>query len=164
MADRIDWAILDAVSDDPESLDSILRHLGNLEILVETDDVQSRLNQLVDSGCLAAEWDQPVFYGLTTSGCELWERLDRTYSADEPLDWSKSWVCRLDWTHGTGCVVGATRSACEAALAKESATGGWEVDTTSIVHRPVEGFQAKYYKWLSGGHEISFSIRSRAAN
>jgi hypothetical protein len=95
------------------------------------------------------------------TGCEMWERLDRSCCPDEPpIDWSTKWVLSVDFARSLGTITGTTRAVCESALARHSALEGWQIDPDSLIHRSVEGFQAKYYKWLPGEHEIWFAFRT----
>ena len=160
--DATDWAILDAVSDSPESPVDIVCYLQYLQVPHERADVEARLVKLVSTGCLQTESADPVVYGLTSAGSEAWEYLGPRYS-DQRLDWSEAWVVHLDYERGIGRITGTTRAICESVLFGESTIDGLEIERDTLSHETVEGFWAKYHRWLNGGHQVSFIFRSGAA-
>jgi hypothetical protein len=37
----------------------------------------------------------------------------------------------------------------------------WDKDANTISHLEIDGFNAKYYKYLPGGHRITFKLRKK---
>ena len=92
------------------------------------------------------------YFGLTSAGAEFWEESCREIG--DPIDWSDSWVIRYHAERNEGYVDGMSRTICLKAL---NMVEDRQVDMDSLVDSEIEGFQAKYYKFLSGGHRIWFT-------
>ena len=112
---RLDWLILDALSDDIESAEQISDMVRSGEPAADTTLVASRLAGLLTRGLVYDAHPPDGWYGMTESGCEIWERWATTFGHGPP-DWSVAWVIHFDLKAGRGSVVGATREVCEFAL------------------------------------------------
>jgi hypothetical protein len=93
------------------------------------------------------------WFGMTNQGCEVWEKHCTTFSYD-PVDWSEMYTRHLYLKTGRGYVEGVSKEICESAIAETSP--GIVIDSTSFKHSSIEGFDAKYYKRIKGGHRIDF--------
>ena len=104
------------------------------------------------------------YFGLTPAGVELWEEASKEYS--EPIDWSNSWTLRYDSKRQEGYIDGTSRDVCLNVLIERNqdklgSFKDWQVAMNSLVDSKMDGFQATYYKHISGGHRISFKLIKR---
>ena len=101
------------------------------------------------------------YFGLTPAGVEFFEEASKEY--DEPIDWSNSWTASYGQE---GHIDGTSREVCLNQLINWNQKGygefkEWQVDMNSLVHSEIEGFKAKYYKYIPGGHRIAFKLKRR---
>ena len=156
---RLDWLILDALSDDIESIQQITAMVRPGEPTADATLIASQLARLLARDLVYDAHPPTGWYGMTELGCQLWERLATTFG-DGPPDWSVAWVINFDLQAGRGSAVGVTKEVCESALRKH-VRRDIVIDPSSFVHHPVPSFRAKYYKDIVGGHRIDFRF-SRA--
>ena len=159
--DKLRWAILDSLADDYESMEMIVPAVRTLVPDSDERTVSEQVGQLLLSGFVETVGKSEVSYGMTGQGCEVWEKYCTIFS-EGPPDWSKSWTMDVDYTTGVGYVNGTSREVCESAIAKH-AQPDIVIDTSSFKHTSIEGFKAKYYKKLKGGHRIDFRFQKKAA-
>lgn len=177
---RLDWEILDSLSDDYESIEQIHQLLeaggsfkgdfalqtilDRIELLYASNYVFLILNETFDRSKLQLEIEgktgnRPYWFGLTNSGCAAWEACSERYGG-EPIDWSSSWTSSYSLKNLQGHVDGASVEVCLEALDKILPHDKeWEIDRESLGEMPIEGFDAKYYKHIKGGHRIKFRIK-----
>jgi hypothetical protein len=160
--DRVYWAILDSLSDDFEAAPDILDYLTRLGISLSRFEIEQRLQELITRGSIRHHEADSKVYGLTTVGAATWETLGQTFS-DEPIDWSKAWTLDVDMQEGKGSVTGVSMRACEIGVSQITRLLGVSILEGTSRHEIVPGFWAKYYKWIDGGHRISFEIDLTAA-
>jgi hypothetical protein len=181
---ELEWLILGSLSNDTEcvatiwpdikeSVPSITEHqlkdtiyqlykIGLVYIESETGPV-SRENILAEE--TENEYSNGNYYfGLTPKGVEVWEASSGKY--DEPINWSNSWKASYDIERQKGFIDGTSKEVCLSVLIKDNQEGfgmfkEWQIDMDSLEHSDIEGFQAKYYKYISGGHRISFKLKRR---
>ncbi len=158
--DKIGWAILDSLSDDYESFEMIAAAVRQIAPNADDNLIQQRIDELLISGLLRTMAKFENYYGMTTEGSAIWEEHTRMYS-DEPIDWSKSWTLDVDHKTLKGHVCGTNRQVCESALAKHAGTD-IVVDVSTLRHSSIDGFDAKYYKKIKGGHRIDFTFTIKA--
>ena len=160
--DAIDWKILDALSDDREPIEQIVSNLQRDSTPEELLDLDGRLGNLVRMGFVEASGMDLELYSLTSTGSATWERLATSY-ADEAIDWSRFWASHIEYKTHAGRISGTTEAVCMSALGRLSVAAKLDIDQSTIRHEPIEGFWAKYHKWLPGGHQITFRFRVKTA-
>ena len=182
-ASKLELLILDSLSDDTECIASIWFHNENELHGISGQDIKDAIYRLYEQGLiydssianidrediLAEETTNEYhtgnyYFGLTPAGVEFWEEARK--ENDEPVDWSKTWTARRDYNEQKGYIDGTSREVCLNALIESNQeTRGnfkdWQVDMSSLVDSEFEGFQAKYYKYIPGGHRISFKLKRR---
>ena len=168
---KFEWCILDELSDDYECFASIYPNL--LKDLPDTSsqDVQRGLYQLYKSGLIELmegrlmqeedlmsetekSFDTKYWFGLTSTGCDAWES-----GAAPPVDWSEAYTAHIDYKKQNGYIEGTTRKVCLRELNQLPIDKTFQIDMKSLSHSEIPGFQAKYYKYISGGHRIDFKLK-----
>jgi hypothetical protein len=183
-ASKLEWCILDALSNDTECVAIIWPYVKDTLPDISGDKLKDTIYKLYKRGLVYIESETaPVdredilaeettnqnsignyYFGLTPAGVELWEEASKKY--DEPVDWSNSWIVHYDVEHQEGYINGTSREVCLNQLIRDNQSSyslleEWQVDMNSLVHSNVKGFQAKYYKYISGGHRIRFKLKKR---
>jgi hypothetical protein len=160
--DAIDWKILDALSDDYEPMEQIVSSLQRVSTPEELLELDARLSNLVRMGFVETSGTDFELYSLTSTGSATWERLATSYS-DKAIDWSEFCASHIEYKTHAGRISGTTESVCMSALDRLSVAAKLEIDQSTIRHEPIEGFWAKYHKWLPGGHQITFRFQVKPA-
>jgi hypothetical protein len=172
---KLEWSILDSLSDDREAVALILCLINDDFPLISQKEVAESVYKMYTQGLLFEFYNKSVDYeillnessdyadanywfGLTAIGCKSWEENDPVYLG-EPIDWSRAWTRYLDVVNKKGWIKGTSQEVCLTALKDLIKDEKWQVDTTTIVHSKIEGFQAKYYKYIEGGHKITFLLK-----
>lgn len=170
---ELEWKILDSLSDGLASTADMQIQVSSLQELREKvyelyrRGILYAYNEPVEYGKLMSEPPEPVdidneyAFGLTELGSKCWEEGSKIYS-DKPVDWSKAKICILSPKKGWGYIEGTTEEICLAALKEIPDYTGWEADKSTVVHEEIEGFQAKYYKYIPGGHRVTFKLKKKA--
>jgi len=104
-------------------------------------------------------WDTKYWFGLTDAGCKTWEDyLEKNLGS--PVDWSRAWNARLNYKKEEGYVVGTTKKVCLKAFEKlKSGRSDFRIRRKLLKHSTIPGFDATYYKYISGGHRIDFKLQ-----
>ena len=175
-ASKLELLILDAISDDTEFVASIWYHNKDELRNISGQELKNTIYELYKRGLI---YDQSVtepitredilsqettnqyltgnyYFGLTPSGVDYWEKLSE--QSGYPVDWSDSWTMTFDSERQEGHVDGTSRAVCLNALKK---VDNLELDMNTLLDSEINGFLAKYYKYVSGGHRITFRYRKR---
>jgi hypothetical protein len=75
---------------------------------------------------------------------------------NEPIDWSNAVHCTFSTNNHTGYIEGISKEVCFVWLEKLEKEQGWHADKNTFVGSEIEGFWAKYYKFIPGGYKIRF--------
>jgi hypothetical protein len=165
---RNEWLVLSSLSDDWECLSSINKPE------VSRADMVELLDGLYGKGLICIEkgvpfdrkilleepneyWDTNFWFGLTEKGCQAWEDDSRKYG-ESPVDWRLSWKGCFSPEKG-GYIEGVSEKICEQILKDCLKRTPFKVSRKSITHKKIEGFQAKYYKYIPGGDRIDFKTK-----
>lgn len=168
---KLEWAILDNLSDDQECPATICPEVQEEIKDASRQDVIDALCRLHEAGLVAlpdrttlsrealiaeaeGNFDTPHWFGLTSSGCAAWEA-----GSETPIDWSEMWSGHIDYESRKGYVEGTSQDVCITALPRLIPDNKQQIDMTSLSHSDISGFQAKYYKHLPGGHRIDFVLK-----
>jgi hypothetical protein len=173
---KLEWTILSSISDDEESVALILEIIRNDFRNISQKEVAETIYKLYQNGLVedkkeAVDYETLInesedyagnyyWFSLTDVGFNYWEKFASIYS-DGPNDWSKSWVAQPDYKMGEGFIDGASLEACLQGLDRIDDDKEWKIDRNSLIHSEIEGFQAKYYKHINGGHRITFKFVRR---
>jgi hypothetical protein len=180
-ASKLELLILDCLSDDTECVASIWYHNEDELQNVSGEEFKNTIYELYKRGLINdPSMSEPIsredildeettneyhignyYFGLTPAGVEFWEEACR--ESGEPIDWSKSWHASYDTKKQEGYINGTSKEVCLNELESwnkkpQGDLKDWQVDMNSLVHSEIEGFQAKYYKYISGGHRVSFKL------
>lgn len=183
-ASKIELFILDCLSDNTECVASIWFHKEDELQNVSGHELKNTIYNLYKRGlisdrsvpeplsCEDIMAEDPTneyhtgnyYFGLTPAGVEFWEEARR--ESGEPVDWSRSWHASYDTKKQEGHIDGTSKEVCLKELESwnkkpRDSFKDWQVDMNSLIHLEIEGFQVKYYKYISGGHRISFKLRKR---
>jgi hypothetical protein len=180
----LEWLILDNLSDDAECIATIWTNTSdtipnitgyqlkvtiyqlykNGLVYIENETESIALESILDEETENRYASGNYYFGLTPKGVEVWESSSGKYG--EPIDWSNYWKVSYDIEKREGFIDGTTKEICLNVLNDENQRGSsifkeWQIDTDSLKHSDIDGFQAKYYKYISGGHRISFKLKRR---
>ncbi|HBC87378.1 MAG TPA: hypothetical protein DCZ94_10520 [Lentisphaeria bacterium] len=173
--DKIDWLILNELSDDFESMNQIYPLekamqakrrdiIDRIEILIQKGLIKLLNDVDFDKETLLAEPENypgtEFWFGLTEKGAGAFEKHAKKFDGSE-IDWSGSYCIHRDFSDQTGYVEGTSEKVCLSSLSSILDDDEWIIDMTSLKHSDIPGFQAKYYKYLSGGHRIDFRIKKK---
>lgn len=164
-----EWLILSSLSDDRECLSSIDEpELSRTEMVELLEGLYKRGLICIESGTLFERkklleepdkhWDTAYWFGLTEKGCKEWEAHSQQYSG-QPVDWSSSWKGEFFDDKREGYIEGVSEKVCMQALENHLKDIPFTID--SIKHKEIDGFQAKYYKYIAGGHRIDFKLKRK---
>jgi hypothetical protein len=181
---KLEWLILGSLSNDTECVACIWPDMKESMPSITGYELKDVIYSLYKRGLIyIASETEPVdredvlaeeitneystgnyYFGLTSKGVEVWEKATEKY--DEPVDWSKSWTANHDLERREGHIDGTSREVCLNRLKAWNENGygefkEWQVDMDSLIHSEIKGFQAKYYRYISGGHRISFKLKRR---
>jgi hypothetical protein len=165
---KLEWNILDSLSDDQECFATMyIPRISKTKIkeivygLYQEGFLYEDTNQTVDYSTLMSETenyaDAHYWFGLTQLGAESWEKYAKTYSGNN-IDWSHAWRGHVDYKEKNGYIDGVSKEVCFNALKMVLTEKNWQIDIETIQHSKIDGFQAKYYKYIPGGHRITFTI------
>jgi hypothetical protein len=176
---NFEWNILDSLTDDEETVALILGLIKNDFPKTSQNEVAETVyklyqrglvlednNKVVDFHTLLNEsadyLDNVYWFGLTEIGGTAWEENAKIYSG-ENIDWSRAWRGKLNFENQIGQVEGTSKEACLLGMEKIDINDTWQIDRATIVFSAVEGFQAKYFKYISGGQMMNFKLKKRCA-
>jgi hypothetical protein len=168
---HLDWLILDATSDDFESLVQIMPNVReDLPHASDTEIARSVL-QLLEAGLLrqleaaAISLDDlmsspqhpaaPYWFGMTERGADAWEQSASQFG-EEPPNWNDAYACVFDFSSSRGHCDGVSRDVCLAAIRSSPDHAAVREETFRI--DDIESFPAKYYKRIEGGVRVSFDL------
>jgi DNA-binding Lrp family transcriptional regulator len=173
--DRIDWYILNTLSDDFESMTQIypLEEASD----VAREEIIDRIERMFKH-CLiqlpekvefnkekilgeSEEFFNTTFwFGLTDKGAEEWERNAKEYGGFE-IDWSAFWSTHFDYENEKGFIVAVNK---EISLKQLKKVTEVEIDFNTLRITEVPEFQATYYKKIKGGIKIEFEFKQMRSN
>ena len=166
---KIDWLILNELSDDFESMTQIYpleqcsktkrsAIIDRIELLLQKGLIKLANDIVFVKEMLLAEpeeyYDTDFWFGLTERGAEEWEKHAKKFGEFE-VDWSDAWSESLNYHKQQGYILGVSKEICMKYL---KANRKDIVDFDSLKVIPISSFQAKYYKILSGGVKIKFKL------
>lgn len=168
--DRIDWEILEAVSNEFESLTQIYP-MVNEALDVERVDIIDRMESLLQRGLIKLSkniefnketlldepdvyYDTEFWFGLTEQGAEAWEQHAKEFDGFD-VDWSEAWTASYNYEKQSGHIYGVNEEVCMKVLKNEKEA---IIDFDSLMVEQVSSFQAKYYKKITGGVKITFTV------
>lgn len=173
---KLEWLILDSMADDVECVASIWPHVSEAMPGVQVAQLMQAIDGLCQQGCIRLAGDREYtaqeflcspaddcgtdyWFGLTAAGCAWWEEHARQHSGT-PIDWSAWVTSHVDFATQTGYIEGVSEQACHAGLPDVFyPVSRWEIDRSTLRHSVIPGIQAKYYKYIAGGHRIDFRVR-----
>ncbi len=174
---QTEWEVLNSLADGRECLGTMETLLPE-ELSISRPKLEETVWELCQRGLIAPDGgqltvealraepeeyiDQQFWFGMIEKGVLLWEKYYTVFSG-EINDWSESWRGKFDAQTGQGGYVdGASRQVCLAALDRiDGQNKLWYIDRESLDEAEIDGFQAKYYKYLKGWHRISFKMKKR---
>jgi hypothetical protein len=178
---KLEWSILNSLANDGEAVTlmmgliefdfpGIMQKISQREIaeivytLYQRELLSEFYNKKVDYQTLINETsdyvDAAYWFGLTEAGYKCWEEYAPVYLG-ESIDWSDSWHADLNFEHQDGWIKGVSKEVCLENLEGIDKDNNWQIDRTTLVHSKIKGFQAKYYKYIQGGHQITFKLKKR---
>ena len=167
--DRIDWAILNSLADSFQPLEQIVPSVKAIDPDACEELIKAKIEQFLEQGLICRESDvyfckdYENWFGMTATGCEVWETHCAIFSYDPP-DWSQSYTLQTSYATGEGYVCGLSKEICESIIAREiGESADIVIDPQSFKHRSIEEFQAKYYKKFKGGYCIDFRFTKKDA-
>ena len=178
---KLEWIILDMLSEFPANVALTLSlikddfpDISQKEVaevvfkLYKLGLVFEDKNLTVDLQALSDEpedyIDNKHWFGLTEAGCKLWEKDIPTYSG-EAIDWSKRTSGSYSFDKKEGFIEGVSKKSCLAALESwMQHEKDWELDRDTIVFTKINGFKAKYYKYIPGGYRLTFKLKKSQNN
>jgi hypothetical protein len=163
-----EWLILESLANDWECLSTIeepdvsrTEKIELIERLYEKGLISILNNVPFDKKNLLKEPDgfisNDYWFGLTEKGCEEWEKYSQKYYGSA-INWDKSWKSCFSPEKG-GYIEGVSEQICVQILKDDFKHKSFSVDWKSAEHKNLEEFQAKYYKYLAGGHRIDFKTK-----
>ena len=172
-----EWNILDYLSDGRENVALIKKYLKDdfpstsQKVVAETVFKLYQLgllfedkNKVVDFQSIMNEStdyiDNIYRFGLTDTGARLWQENALVYSG-ETINWSNAARGSFDFVNQEGYIEGVSKEACIALLEKTDQNETWQIDRNTLVYSQIEGFWAKYYKYMPGGYKINFKLKKR---
>jgi hypothetical protein len=177
--DKLEWSILNSLSDDWECSTTICPEIegqvddtNRVAILRCLFNLHSRgLVTLQDGRALTLEdflserkddFDTKFWFGLTEAGRAEWEKFSEKYSGAS-VDWTRAWVGCISYDRGRSYVDGTSLDVCTEALKQLFPDDTeWEIDWNTLESTSIEGFHAKYHKYLDGGQRISFQLKKKS--
>lgn len=173
---KLEWHILDNLSNDWECLTTIYPEVKKKIAEVNREDVVNSLHNLIKEGYLQIKGGQSFdkkallsepeeyfetkyWFGLTTLGCKAWEAHSVEYTG-HPINWTQAWSASFSLENQQGHIDGVSKKVCLTAINKGLFRElGFEIDKKSMKYSKIDGFNPKYYKYISGGCRISFKLR-----
>jgi hypothetical protein len=174
---NLEWNILESLSNDEETVALILSLIKKDFPEITTREVAQNIYSLYERGLIYEDNGKEVYlrtlldesedymenvywFGLTEAGCKYWEDFALEYGG-ESIDWSNAWKGHISIKSREGYIDGTSLETCLQGLDKIDDDIEWQIDRSTLVHSDIKGFQAKYYKYLQGGHNISFKLKKR---
>jgi hypothetical protein len=175
---KLEWTILNNLSNDWECPATICPEVETEIEGTSRDEVLGTLYQLFEHGLVGLQdggslqlqallseskgnFDTRFWFGLTQAGCVEWEKHAKQFCGDA-VDWAQAWSGNISYLDAQGYVDGTTRKVCiEALNTLLSDNTEWEIDKDTLQDSAIAGFNAKYYKYIHGGHRISFKLRKK---
>ena len=169
---ELEWRILDSLSYDKECVATMeIQGVSSQTVRNTVYELYKRNliqadHEAVKSKILMKESEDYIeayyWFGLTQSGAKYWEESAKRYS-DVPVDWSRAWSSRLSYEKQEGYVEGTSLEVCFSAIDElnqnKYRNKEWLIDTNTFIHSEIQGFQATYFKYIEGGHRISFKLK-----
>lgn len=177
LLNKIDWDILNCLTDDFESMKQIYPVIKK-EDNISFEETINRLITLYEDGFVCLEDNDILnieelrvdvekceddfsrfWFGLTSEGVKLWEDNALKFSGSE-IEWKNAWSASLDYKNGVGFMCGKTREICELFL-KDHFNKEKEIilDESSLEYTTIEKFKVKYYKTINDGVKLSFRFK-----
>jgi hypothetical protein len=175
---KLEWTILNNLANDWECPATISPEVQSEINGTSRKEVLGTLYQLFERGLVALQdggslqlqtllsesednFDTRLWFGLTQTGCFEWEKHAEQFSGNA-IHWGQSWSGNISYLDAAGYVDGTTREVCVEALNRLLPDDTeWEIDRNTLQDSAIAGFDAKYYKYIHGGHRISFKLRKK---
>lgn len=174
--ERIDWLILDELSDDYETFEridnNISRELNGLkvvEIAVCVKELYDKgyIEILDENGFKARNIDKNMLYinanklwcGLALKGAEYWEQNAQKYGG-QVINWFEFCVVKYNHKTNTGEIYGIDLEVCKKKLSHFIVERGNNMilDKNSVTIVEIEDFYIKYYKKIKSGYKVIFRL------
>lgn len=170
---KLEWRILNSLSDDKECIAAMnIPRISKADIKKTTYELYQNgllyedTNQTLDYNTLMSETenvaDACYWFGLTQLGAGYWEKYSKKYSGNY-IDWSQACTGYLDFQKNEGYLDGTSKRVCLNSLQDLVSTKDRQIDIDTIQYSKTNGFYAKYYKYITDGHRITFKL-SRKTN
>ena len=175
---KLEWTILNNLANDWECPATICPEVESEITSTSRDEVLGTLYELFQRGLVALQdggslqlqtllsepqenFDTRLWFGLTQSGCVEWEKHAEQFCGDA-IHWAQTWSGNISYLDAAGYVDGTTREVCVESLnTLLPENTEWEIDRSTLQYSAIAGFNAKYYKYIQGGHRISFKLRKK---
>jgi len=175
---KLEWTILNNLANDWECPATICPEVESEITSTSRDEVLGTLYELFERGLVALQdggslqlqtllsepeenFDTRLWFGLTQSGCVEWEKHAEQFCGDA-IHWAQTWSGNISYLDAAGYVDGTTREVCVESLnTLLPENTEWEIDRSTLQYSAIAGFNAKYYKYIQGGHRISFKLRKK---
>jgi len=174
---KLEWSILDSLSDDEETIGLILSIIQHDYPYISSEEVAKCVYKLYQQGLLLEDKNKDIdlqtllnespdyrdnvyWFWLTEKGGEYLEQFAKSYSG-EAIDWTKSWVSHINTKLNEGYVDGVSSDVCLRGLESIDIVKNWQIDRNTLACSQIDGFMAKYYKYVQGGYRVSFKLNKR---
>jgi hypothetical protein len=170
---KLEWQILDSLSEDKECIAAVnISKNSKADIKKTTYELYQKgllyevTNQSLDYNILMSETENAAeahyWFGLTQLGAEYWEKHSRKYSGNY-IDWSQACIGYLDFQKNEGYLDGTSKRVCLNSLQDLVHAKDRQIDVDTIQYSKTEGFYAKYFKYITGGHRITFKLSRKTS-
>ena len=170
--DKFDWYILNSLSDDHETIETMRSGLFDEDM--SDKELGDRIFLLFNLGLLNAfnekgrliedfsknDIHNDTWFGLTELGGQKMEETALELAGEE-ISWETSYTRRLDYKNSEGHIYARTQQRCIELLNEIYSEDKVIVIEDSINIFPVESYHYKYYKTLIGGYKMIFKFRKK---
>jgi hypothetical protein len=167
--------VLDCFWSDHECVGTILMNLRSEHSDVTQLTIAKTVYKLWELEMLVADCSQPVdkdtlfseppeyekatyWFRLTAKGAAIYEEGLKVLKNDT-FDWNASYSGLYSYKNKQGYVDGTSKDVCLNEILEFNKTEKeWQVDMDSFVYSKIKGFRPHYWKYIEGGHRISFKL------
>ena len=173
---KSEWLVLNNFAEDRECVATILPDLIKEYPNISKHEVAEIVYTLWQRGLISADINvvnkeirlseteeyanASYWFGLTEKGTSYWEEGAKVFDNGK-IDWTDAWSGHFNFKKGEGFIDGTSIEVCREALQKIDTNKEWQIDMNSLVDSEISGFKAKYYKYIEGGHRITFKLKRR---
>ena len=161
--DRVDFWILDSLSDDYESILQILPRVRDEVPEITAEQILDHIADLIEHRYVRLR-DELIFskyvilmdlkaynyehsdyrFGMTPGGCDLWQKLAGDFGYEQ-VDWNDMWGSYVDYEARKGYAVGPSLERCQEVLNKLHLDGPeFMIDRASFRVSRVDVWRPKY--------------------